>query len=353
MRFVLLFLMLVTWLLAGNQASVMANYDQSGSKPISIVKLSAAVVKSLGIELAVAQMKNTSVPQEKPGVFKLSREPFYRVNSLVSGRAVAVLEDVGNKVVNGQPLLTVRSPDIEQAEGELLECYAQLKDDEADQLLQLDAKIKQQEEQVRLSQDNYQRLESLLADKIAAKAVYDQAKTAYEKDQIELDSMKKRRVNLLSRFTEQLDLRINSSKEKLKLLGVSDRSLNQLLSTRQIDPVVTITANANGVIAERLIMVGETLYPSRTLFVIKGPEKSRLVVSSQAVQEVNGEQFLYVSCSQGTFERRRIVTGSVSGAEIEIISGVKPGELVVVKGGGALYQESLKNIHKNEAQFAK
>lgn len=206
---------------------------------------------------------------EIDGVLQGGREQMHHVSSFVRGRVVDVFEDVGARVVEQQPLLTVKSPEIEELEAELLQNLAGIKDNDTEASAQLAAQIKQQEEDAKLSQDNYLRLQSLLADKIAARASYESAKTEYDKDQIELASLKLKQANLAKNSIEQMRLKADPIKQRLQLLGVSNQAITKLIATKHIDPLVIITANARGEIVQKSIMEGEIVDPEKTLFLIR------------------------------------------------------------------------------------
>jgi RND family efflux transporter MFP subunit len=67
-------------------------------------------------------------------------------------------------------------------------------------------------------------------------------------------------------------------------------------------------------------------------------------VPLQSVVSSDGYSFLFVLKPDKTVERRRIETGAVRDAEIEVVSGVKQGELVVVRGAGFLKDGDLVNV---------
>ena len=64
-----------------------------------------------------------------------------------------------------------------------------------------------------------------------------------------------------------------------------------------------------------------------------GAERSNVVsVPLSAVTEEQGYYFVYVKAHEEHFEKRRVELGQQNGAAVEIKSGLKPGESVVVEG---------------------
>ncbi|MGC3969318.1 MAG: efflux RND transporter periplasmic adaptor subunit [Pirellulales bacterium] len=102
--------------------------------------------------------------------------------------------------------------------------------------------------------------------------------------------------------------------------------------------------------AVRLIAVAEN--PDRVLkpgmFVqvsLPVGEKKRMVqVPAGAVQTQGADSFVFVVRGEEEFERRNVRLGRSSGEQIEVVSGVKPNETIVVAGGFALKSEMLKEL---------
>ena len=62
--------------------------------------------------------------------------------------------------------------------------------------------------------------------------------------------------------------------------------------------------------------------------------RQAVMVPRSAVQNVGGRQAVYVANAPepGTFTEREVHVGDASGEQIEIVSGVQPGDRVVSKG---------------------
>jgi multidrug efflux pump subunit AcrA (membrane-fusion protein) len=73
-----------------------------------------------------------------------------------------------------------------------------------------------------------------------------------------------------------------------------------------------------------------------------------LFVPEEAVQDINGVPAVFVRRSPTEFESRAVQTGQRTNGEVEIQDGLKPQELVVVKGSFMLKSELLKNSIKEE-----
>ncbi|HSE42902.1 MAG TPA: efflux RND transporter periplasmic adaptor subunit, partial [Acidobacteriota bacterium] len=71
--------------------------------------------------------------------------------------------------------------------------------------------------------------------------------------------------------------------------------------------------------------------------------RKALLVPTLAVQEIDHKPVVFVKKDDQHFEKRNIETGEKNQSEIEVISGIKPGEIVVSDGSFSLKSEFLKS----------
>lgn len=339
----------------------------------------------------------------------------------VTGRVVKVNVNVGDQVREGQVIATIRSQDIEQAEADLLQNAAQVKADLKRDLLQIDSDITQNQAQLGLSQSTFQRVKGLLDEKIASRADYEAAKTQYDKDKISLDALNSKRQATVSLSKERLQLICEPLKQKLRLLGLDDAFIAQVIKSGELNPILPVVSPETGVVTERLVNAGELADPSKSLFTIanftsvwlkadvyekdiakvkegqtieltadsfpgrkfKGilnyvadsinadtrtltvraevPNPGNLLkpkmfarmrifvgkakvltVPKVAVQDDQSTKVVYVPLGQGRFRQQKVKLGGEAGELDEVLSGLKDGDSVVVKGSFELHSESLK-----------
>jgi cobalt-zinc-cadmium efflux system membrane fusion protein len=67
-----------------------------------------------------------------------------------------------------------------------------------------------------------------------------------------------------------------------------------------------------------------------------------LAVPEEAAQELEGKKLVFVAEGEGAFESRRVELGRASGGMVEVLSGLKEGERLAVKGGFVLKSELQK-----------
>jgi HlyD family secretion protein len=67
-------------------------------------------------------------------------------------------------------------------------------------------------------------------------------------------------------------------------------------------------------------------------------------VPLQSVVSSDGYSYVFVLMPDSTVERRRVETGAVRASEIEVVDGIKTGEMIVGKGAGFLKDGDLVNV---------
>ncbi len=73
---------------------------------------------------------------------------------------------------------------------------------------------------------------------------------------------------------------------------------------------------------------------------IKVPLGSSLTVASESVMDTGKRQVVWVEAAPGTFLQRDVTTGARSGGHVQILSGLKAGEKVALRGGYLIDSES-------------
>ena len=67
-----------------------------------------------------------------------------------------------------------------------------------------------------------------------------------------------------------------------------------------------------------------------------------LSIPKSAVQDAGTEKVVYVPIADNKFIERQVKLGAESGDEVEVLSGLKAGDRIVVKGSFELRSESLR-----------
>lgn len=242
--------------------------DAAPMKGPDYITVSDTAKKTMDIEIGQAQRRTLDMDVKTTGEVLANANLLTHVNSPVTGRVTDVLVSIGDRVVEGQPLLRVRSNDIEQAEADLLQNEAQVRADLKRDLLQIDSDRDTANAQLKLSESTFNRLKSLLDEQIASRADYETAKTQLEKDRIALASLERKRLATVALSTERMSLLTEPIKQKLRILGVTDSVVNSVLKTRRVDAEVPVLSPEAGIVSERTVNLGELIDPSKQLFVI-------------------------------------------------------------------------------------
>jgi cobalt-zinc-cadmium efflux system membrane fusion protein len=224
--------------------------------------------KLAGIATESAKLRTLSIAVTVTGEVLANANTQAHVTTPVTGRVTKILVSIGDHIPEGKPLMIVRSTDIQQAESDLMQNEQQVRSDLKQNLVQIDCDSATAEASVKLDQKVYQRLKSLFDEKIASQADFQQAETQLMKDQIAMSSLKRKREATISLSTEKMKLVTGPAKTKLRLLGVSDEEINEVMKTQSVDPMVPVLAPEDGIIVDRLVNVGELIDPSKPLFTI-------------------------------------------------------------------------------------
>jgi membrane fusion protein, heavy metal efflux system len=233
-----------------------------------LVKLSADAKKAASLTMAPCEYRELDSDVNVTGEVLANANTQMHVTTPVTGRVAEILVKIGDHIAEGKPLMMVRSTDIQQAESDLLQAAQQVKSDLKQALVQIRCDTASAEAQLGLDEKIYNRMKALYDEHIAAKADFQMAETAYEKDKISLQNQHEKLDATMSLSAEKLKLVTEPAKVKLRLLGVSDVDIEKVLKTEDVNPMVPVLAPENGVIVERLVNVGELVDPSKPLFTI-------------------------------------------------------------------------------------
>ncbi|HEY9773636.1 MAG TPA: efflux RND transporter periplasmic adaptor subunit [Planktothrix sp.] len=232
------------------------------------IRLSAEAQNEAGIQYGYAEERQLDSAVKVTGEVLANADLQTHVTTPVTGRVTDVLVRVGDKINEGKELIKIRSTDIEQSEADLLQNESQVRADLKQNLLQIDSDTATAEAQIKLSESTFKRISSLVDEKIASRADFETSKTQWEKDKITLDALKRKREATINLAKEKIELITEPTKTKLRLLGVSDEAIVEVLKTRKVDPFVPVLAPESGIISERLVNVGELVDPTKPLFTI-------------------------------------------------------------------------------------
>jgi len=175
------------------------------SAPPSVINLTEEAMKMAKIQTEKAELRQVPLKLYAAGDMAFNQKRLMNLTSRVSGRVENVFAYVGDRVREGDLLLSLYSPDFLTSQAEFLQAGERLK---------------------RLTQYNLQ-------DEVAS--------------------------------AESL---LDSAKRKLKLLGMNEADLKDLEETRQIKPLLAVSAPFSGTIIESPIVLGDQIAMGAGLFKI-------------------------------------------------------------------------------------
>lgn len=351
------------------------------------VHLSEDAIRVYGVQVGPATQRALAPTLTAPGRVAFNADAVAHVGSPVRGRAVEIRAKVGSVVARGDVLLVIESPELGEAQSDLVQKHA---------AMAVAAATTQP------AAESYER----------ARALYGQ------NEGIALAEVQKRHAELRAAEGSLLTARAaaQAAENKLHLMGMDQKAIDALLNTGQINPRYELRAPIAGTVIEREVTQGELVNPDKdallmladlsslwvwaevpeaklggvkvgspaVLYVGASAEtvdgkvaqiaaqidpatragKVRidvanpagvlrpgmfakvelttgdpagppvLVVPDDAIQTIDGNPCVFVPVpgEPNTFQKRLIRTAPAVGGYVPVLDGLKPGEPVVVKG---------------------
>lgn len=370
------------------------------------VKLPPEAMRKYGIRVGVAKKRKLTSHVVAPARLSFNAEAMAVIGAAVQGRVAEVKVRSGDSVKKGDELLIVESPELGEAQSDLLQ----------------------------------KRTAVVTAEGAVepAQSAFDRAKTLFDKTQgISLTELQKREVEYKTAQNALLTARAAAAaaENKLTLLGMDKPSIDQLVKTSKINPLYVVRSPLAGTVVERAINLGELVKPEREKLLVvadtsvlwavvdvpearlrevtkeskvtisvaaagdrtfdgtishiapsvdeatrsikvrvevkgdpslkpgmfaqaeitskakgDGGEDEVLAVPDAAIQTVNGSTavFLPVKGEENTFAVRLVSTGSTVGGMVSIVSGLNEGERIVTAGTFILKADLLKASAKDK-----
>ena len=188
------------------------------------VTLSPDMVTRAGIRTVAATSGATTLELRMPGVVQPNAYKEVVVTSLVSGRVTQVNADLGTQVAAQQPLATIYSPELADAQTAFIAARAE--------------QVAHQQLQTRT-----QRLTAI------------GAATRQELEEHEAERAK-------------LDAAVEIARARLALLGIPEERTQRLAGPQDVVTTTPIRAPLPGVVTRRAVNVGQNIDPSMPLFTI-------------------------------------------------------------------------------------
>lgn len=184
---------------------------------ITLIPEMAKDIKTDRIELV-----NLADKIQVPSQIKVDEQKLIRVGANVTGRIVEVTAKLGDHVKAGTALAKISSPELTTAQLEYLRAHSL----------------------------------TVLNERAAKRA-----QLLLDADVIGTAELQRREAELQVSRAE-----LSAAKDRLRLLGVFDTAVNDLVKRGQILPSVGITATISGIVIQRNVVTGQVVEPAEVLF---------------------------------------------------------------------------------------
>lgn len=377
------------------QAGSPPKKDSPASGPV-FVKLGPEAQKDAGIAT------ETAAPRSMPQVIRATARVVndenhsWRVGAITEGRIVSVEANPGDRVHQGQVLARMHSHDIHEARAEYRKAISELSRLKINQAFAL--RVRDRAKRL------YELKAGSLEQFEHAETEYRNAQTAVDNGQVEVDRVRNHLVEFLgippdavlhetgvdhqhdpSEFipvkapaagtllarnvtpgtvvTPSMDLFVISDLSHLWAIAeVQEENLAKL--RKGMPAKLTVQAYGDRTFNGRIGMIGESLDPSTHTIKVRidlpntggalkpemyatadietGGSVPAFFVSPDSLQEVRGAPVVFVALGGDRFEVRPVQQGRTLSGMVEIQSGLREGDRVVVHGGFILKSEFLK-----------
>lgn len=355
------------------------------------IHVKGGISKELGIRVTEVREVTSSLPIAATGQLQVNEDASWIIGAITDGRIISVATRVGDAVRQGQVLALLHSHDVHDARAVYRQAVAEL------------ARGQVMADQARTVRDRTRRLLELRAASReqfeAAEASYKSASNAVAALQADVDKAKFHLTEFLEVPVDAPDTHDSTTPDGLAIKSpaagtVMERKATVGTVVSAGDPVFTVTdlkslwliaavneadmsrihpgqrvqiavrAYTDRQFAGRVLKLGERLDPqTRTLQVrvlvpnghgLLKPDmfataefqtadtRPTLQVPDGAVQHLNGKQIVFVRTADGAYSPREITTGSKTGGFVEIVTGLRAGEPVVVEGAYLLKSHLMK-----------
>ena len=209
-----------------------------GKEATAGLKFSAEEKVNIGLKTVVADLRPIENVIRISGVVKPHPDKEAQVSSRVSGKIAALFFQVGDTVQRGQRLAEIQSAEIQKLQVDLI----------------------QAENKLVLHKAELDRIQRLVESKIAA-----------QKELIAAQNQHQTALNEIDGLTQQLIL-----------LGLPESAVKKARAEKSVSTFAVLSP-LNGVVAERGVVLGETVEPNKVMFKIFDP--SVVVVEGDAFED--------------------------------------------------------------------
>jgi multidrug efflux pump subunit AcrA (membrane-fusion protein) len=367
---------------------------QSAPAAVEFVTLDDQAQRQAGLRIEVAHTVMLESRTEAPGVLALDESRTARIGSLVEGILLNTFAGVGDRVRAGQVLAIMHGPVVHDAWASYRKAVAERRHLEKELAFAVAAheRARRLLAEKAISLQDVQRAD---ADRVAAEEALDMARTEVRRSEEELEHLGitnaddptgesgeqipvkapiagvvlERLVTPGTAVTPGTPLYIVSDLSKLWALVEIDESWLSRVQVGQ-SMQVRVAAYSNETFAGTVSLIGDTINPRTRRITIRcaldnpagrlkpqmyatavisdRPSRRAIVVPADAVQTIEGRPTVFIAEPQGRFRARVVEAAPADRGLVEVTSGLRDGERVVVEGAFVLKSELLKSATAEE-----
>jgi len=313
------------------------------------------------LTVMAAAAEAVSSKLQLPGIVEADPARTASVLTPLSGRVLELKVGLGDRVVRGQVLAVIDSPDLAQAYDD---------NDKAKDAAALTAKnLARQEEQFKISVISDRDLDQARSDNAQAAAEYTRTRSRLKMLGGEQGGKPSRLLTVTAPVSGSVtslaivpgNLINDPTQPMLTIADLSTVWVTALAAEKDVAAVskdqeaeVSLTAYPERVLHGKVLFVSDVIEPDsrrnkiRIAFAnadyslkpnmfatvtLTGARQNRVILPSSALLMNNDRTSVFVATAPWTFERRTVDPQLEEGASVVIRSGVEAGEQVVVKGG--------------------
>jgi cobalt-zinc-cadmium efflux system membrane fusion protein len=360
-----------------DQASDTATEAKLPDSPatIGVVHLTAEEMQRAGIQVKAVSKGAFRVSHDFAATVQPNANRLADITTLVRGRAMEIHVDLGQDVKAGALLATLESSELGLSQSAYLKATARLSVAErafnrAKSLL---------EEKV-IGQADFQRREGeWVTAQVDMREAYDRLRLLGMKDpeigRLAQDKTIRSTVSLLAPFDARVLARnivrgeVVDATDKLFALAdlaevwvvanVPEKDVASVHKDQAVE--VRVIAYPNEMFQGQITYVGDVLDASTRTMRVRvsvpnpdtrlkpemfasvrvwsAPESDALLVPSEAIQQDGGEAVVFVQTNPGQFERRAVALGEENAGLVQILDGLREGEVIVAHGAFELKSE--------------
>jgi cobalt-zinc-cadmium efflux system membrane fusion protein len=233
-----------------------------------VLPLSDLGKEAIGVETQVVERTAQPMRIAVPGKIEVIPTRQFDQHAPLSGRIAKVLVNPGEGVKAGEMLAVIDSPEMNQLAAQLLQGKVDTETEYARQQAASNEEVRQAQEKLRLADAAMKRVQKLFDAKIASQKEVLTAEADMALAQTRIKTATENREIVLKALKSKIQLVQQPLRQRLKMLGVSDERIDDMLRNQKTLTSVPVFSARAGVVINITASPGKNIDPSVSLFTI-------------------------------------------------------------------------------------